>query len=72
MAKLTGCHHFNVPGVTVERLISGGSRGGGGGGGGGHPDPEIRRVSSPKTFFRPFGPQFGLNMRGRRAPGPLP
>ena len=25
-----------------------------------------------KTFFRPFGPQFGLKIRGVRAPRPLP
>ena len=31
-------------------------RGGGGGGG------------SPKILFRPFGPQFGLKVRGCRAP----
>ena len=42
------------------------------GGGGGNSDPEIRegRVS-PKNFFRPFGPQFGLKIRaggGGRAP----
>ena len=49
-------------------------RGGGGGGGGGacHPDLhlEIRGTVSKKTFFRPFGPQFGLNIRGAgpRAP----
>ena len=40
------------------------------GGGGGHPDPEICRGQSPKHFFRPFGPQFGLKMRG--APGLSP
>ena len=36
---------------------------GGGRGGGGHPDPEIRGARSPKFFFRPFGPQFGLKAR---------
>ena len=39
-----------------------------------HPDPEIMRGSSlQKSFFRPFGPQFGLKIEGgggraRRAP----
>ena len=38
---------------------------GGGGGGGSHPDPEIRRRPGlQKIFFRPFGPQFGLKIRG--------
>ena len=43
---------------------------GGGGEGGGHPDPEIRWSG----FFRPFGPQFGLRIRGwgGSPPGPLP
>ena len=39
------------------------------GGGGGHLDPEVR--GSPglkKIIFRPFGPQFGLKVRGA---GPL-
>ena len=42
----------------------------GGGGGVGHPETEIREAGrrSPKNFFRPFGPQFGLKIRG--APGP--
>ena len=30
----------------------------------GHPDLEIRRVAVTKNFFRPFGPQFGLKVRG--------
>ena len=31
----------------------------------GHPGPEIRGGGgSQKTFFRPFGPQFGLKIRG--------
>ena len=36
-----------------------------GGEGGGHPDPEIRggEPRSPKFYFRPFGPQFGLKIR---------
>ena len=35
--------------------------------GAGHPDPEIRvgGVVSKKNFFRPFGPQLGLKIRGR-------
>ena len=33
--------------------------------GGGHPDPEIRgRPGLQKNFFRPFGPQFRLNISG--------
>ena len=49
------------------------------------PGPEIRgegaRTSrplekgggrSPKTFFGPFGPQFGFNIRGAGPPGPSP
>ena len=50
---------------------------------GSHPDLEIRGGGgiqtlryvggqSPKHFFRPFGPQFGLTERGSWAPGPLP
>ena len=27
---------------------------------------------SPKNFFRPFGPQYGLKIRGACPPGPLP
>ena len=35
------------------------------GGGGGHPDPEIREVDSlTKNYLWPFGPQFGLKIRG--------
>ena len=33
-------------------------------GGWGDPDPEIEGSGFKKTFFRPFGPQFGLNLRG--------
>ena len=37
--------------------------------GGGPPDPEISGGGrSPKNFFRPFGSQFGLKIRG--GPGP--
>ena len=44
-----------------------------GGGGGSHPDPEIRGDQSPKNFFQPFGPQFGLKIRGCLSPpGPSP
>ena len=49
-----------------------------GGGGGGNSDPEIREGPvSPKNFFRPFGPQFGLKIRaggggGACPPGPSP
>ena len=44
------------------------------GGGSGHPDPEIRGEQSTKNFFRPFGPPFGLKIRGggRAPPGLLP
>ena len=38
---------------------------------GGHPDPEIKGEGSPKIFFRLFGPQFGLKIRGA-GPGPSP
>ena len=43
-------------------------------GGGGHPDSEINwggagGAWSPKKFFRPFGPQFGLKIR-RGGPSP--
>ena len=38
--------------------------------GGGH--PEIREMPGlNKNFFRPFGPQFGLKIRGEGRPGPL-
>ena len=60
---------------------SGGSRpsdnGGGGGGerggalgGNDHPDREMRGAAVSKKFFRPFGPQFGLKIRGAGAGGP--
>ena len=57
----------------MSTVCSGGSTPSGKGGGGGHPDPEIRvgggeGRSQKKNFFRPFGPQFGLKIRGR--PGP--
>ena len=38
------------------------------GGGSGHPDPEIRGEQSTKNFFRPFGPPFGLKIRGGAGP----
>ena len=36
----------------------------------GHPDPEITGEGRgvKKEFFRPFGSQFGLKIRGDRAP----
>ena len=40
--------------------------------GDGHPEPEISGGGgdqSPKIFFQPFGPQFGLKIRGA---GPSP
>ena len=48
-----------------------------GGGGGGNPHPEISKgggeVRSPKNFFPPVDPQFGLKIRGGRVPrGPSP
>ena len=36
----------------------------GGGGEASYPDPEIRGAVSEKIFFGPFGPQFGLKIRG--------
>ena len=33
---------------------------------------EIMGRRSQKNFFRPFGPQFGLKIRGGGPPGPLP
>ena len=46
-------------------------RGLGGGRGGGHPDPGIRgRPGHKKFFFRPFGPQFSLKIRGASPPPP--
>ena len=47
----------------------------GGGGVGGHLDPEIRgKPGLKKFFFRPYGPQFGLKLRGKGggSPGLLP
>ena len=36
---------------------------------GGHPDPEIKGGGwSQKNLFRPFGPQFGLKIRGAAGP----
>ena len=40
--------------------------------GDGNPDPEITGGGLKTTFIRPFGPQFGLKLRGGGAPGPLP
>ena len=43
----------------------------GGGEGGGHPDHEIRGWPGlKKIFFWPFGPHFGLKIRGGGPPGP--
>ena len=40
-------------------------------GGPGHPDPEIRwEGGRSPNFFRPFGPQFGLKLRGAVPPSP--
>ena len=37
--------------------------------GGGHPDPEITEEPGlNKKFFRPFGPKFGLKVRGGGGP----
>ena len=43
-------------------------------GGPGHPDPGMRRGRFKKKYiFRPFGPQFGLEIRrGSGPPGPSP
>ena len=48
----------------------------------GHPDPEIMGrggggggkggAGTPKKIFWAFGPQFGLTIKGGRAPRPLP
>ena len=43
---------------------------------GGHPDPKVRvgggggQSPEKKKFLWPFGPQFGLKIRGAQAPGP--
>ena len=43
--------------------------GGGGGGGKADRDPDIREGGrSPKKFFRPFGPQCSLKIRGGGSP----
>ena len=43
---------------------------GGGERGNSHPDPNIRAGGqTPKKFFQPFGPQFGLKIRGGPSPG---
>ena len=41
-------------------------------GGPGFPYPEIRGEAGLNFFFRPFGPQFGLKIRGPGAPGHSP
>ena len=56
---------FSVPDPHLE------IRGWGGGDGrGGHPNHEITRGAGiqKKRFFRPFGPQFGLKIRGNGTP----
>ena len=56
----------NLQKISID--ISGGSRHSDKGGGG-HPDAEIREMPGlKKTFFRPFGPQFSLKIRGGGAP----
>ena len=62
--------------LSVKRVWSfnsGGSRPSDKGvGEGGHPDPEIWGGGSlKKSFFRSFGPQFGLKIRGAGPPDPL-
>ena len=42
-------------------------------GGNDYPDPEMRGAAVSKKFFRPFGPQFSLKIRGGAGgPGPSP
>ena len=51
--------------VDRDLQIRGRGRRGGGGGFGVHPDLEIREVGSlKKNYLWPFGPQFGLKIRG--------
>ena len=38
--------------------------------GGGHPDPGGGGLLVTKKIFRPFGPQFGLKIKGGGAGGP--
>ena len=45
---------------------------GGGGGGGEGVIQTLRKGGSPKLFFRSFGPQFGLKIRGVDPLGPSP
>ena len=46
-------------------VVVGGGRGGALGGND-HPDSEMRGVAVSKKFFRPFGPQFSLKIRGEQ------
>ena len=59
-----------LPQSLARQLFSDGSRRsdkevGGGGGGGWSSRPWDKRGGRLKIFFRPFGPQFGLEIRGR-------
>ena len=60
----------------VSRLdieVSGRSRPSDKGGGGRSSRPWDKGESGlPKKFFRPFGPHFGLKIKGGGPPGPLP
>ena len=54
-------------------VVGGGGRGGGALGGNDHLDREMRGAAVSKKFFRPFGPQFSLKIRGGAGgPGPSP
>ena len=57
----------------LQRPSDNGGGGGGALGGNDHPDPEMRGAAVSKKFFRPFGPQFSLKIRGGAGgPGPSP
>ena len=45
---------------------------GGGGGWSSKPGDNRGAPRGPKFFFRPFGPQFGLKIKGGAPPGPSP
>ena len=65
-----GLHCFHWFNSTLKlinwEIASAGSRpwDKGEGEGGSHPDPETRGCRSPKSLFRPFGPQFRLTISG--------